>query len=721
MTAQLTRADRPSWPRRAVVTAGMPYGNKGLHFGHVGGVFVPADFYARFLRDRLGRENVIFVSGTDCYGSPIMEGFRKRRETDGYDKHISDYVRENHDSQETDLASFGVSCDLYAGSALEPAVHIHERVTAEIVERLHEQGKLTKLTTKQFFDPAAGQFLNGRQVLGRCPIQGCKSEKAYADECDLGHQFEPEELIAPKSALTGETPELVPVDNLYFDLPSYTEFMREHTERLAADPTVRSVVSKTMQEWLDAPRLFIQVKFRDEFEAVRGELPTHEVIEAEGNKGSFTVVFPTWRERDEAHEVLNRAGVRFRSGKALVPFRISGNVEWGVPLPEVEGCRDLTAWVWPESLWAPISFTRAVLARDAVKLENEGTPAAELAEYAVADAQLVDDAPAMIMDEPAYTHASLDWRDWWASEDARVYQFIGQDNIYFYCIAQSGMWEALDWGMQQSRVAANYHILYMGKKASSSSQTPPPLAHEMLEHYTPEQLRAHWLSLGLGEKPVSFSPKAFDTRVTGKDKDGNPVLARDDKRVIDPALKEGALLTGVFNRLARSCFYGVSVKEGDEAAYRTGCIPAGTPSDEVIAETEQAIIAFEQAMHTFELHHALGVCDELLRAANKRWSDASKGAKNAEGAEADSAMTQALVDAFHQLRAATVLMHGIVPTGCEKICEHFAIAPEVFFSWDNIFKTNDELVSELGEQPGKHAVKALPPRFDFFEKHPSQF
>lgn len=721
MTAQLTRADRPSWPRRAVVTAGMPYGNKGLHFGHVGGVFVPADFYARFLRDRLGRENVIFVSGTDCYGSPIMEGFRKRRETDGYDKHISDYVRENHDSQETDLASFGVSCDLYAGSALEPAVHIHERVTAEIVERLHEQGKLTKLTTKQFFDPAAGQFLNGRQVLGRCPIQGCKSEKAYADECDLGHQFEPEELIAPKSALTGETPELVPVDNLYFDLPSYTEFMREHTERLAADPTVRSVVSKTMQEWLDAPRLFIQVKFRDEFEAVRGELPTHEIIEAEGNKGSFTVVFPTWRERDEAHEVLNRAGVRFRSGKALVPFRISGNVEWGVPLPEVEGCRDLTAWVWPESLWAPISFTRAVLARDAAKLENEGADPSELAPTAVEDAELTGDAPAMIMDEPAYTHASLDWRDWWASEDARAYQFIGQDNIYFYCIAQSGMWEALDWGMQQSCVAANYHILYMGKKASSSSQTPPPLAHEMLDHYTPEQLRAHWLSLGLGEKPVSFSPKAFDTRVTGKDKDGNPILARDDKRVIDPALKEGALLTGVFNRLARSCFYGVSVKEGDEAAYRTGCIPAGTPSDEVIAETEQAIIAFEQAMHTFELHHALGVCDELLRAANKRWSDASKGAKNAEGAEADSAMTQALVDAFHQLRAATVLMHGIVPTGCEKICEHFAIAPEVFFSWDNIFKTNDELVSELGEQPGKHAVKALPPRFDFFEKHPSQF
>lgn len=718
MTTQLTRADRPAWPKRAVVTAGMPYGNKGLHFGHVGGVFVPADFYARFLRDRLGRENVIFVSGTDCYGSPIMEGFRKRQEADDYKKHISDYVRENHDSQEADLASFGVSCDLYAGSALEPAVHIHERVTSEIIRRLHEKGALEKRSTKQFYDRKAGQFLNGRQVLGRCPIQGCKSEKAYADECDLGHQFEPEELIAPKSALTGETPELVPVDNLYFDLPEHLEYLKTYTKQLEHDPTVRSVVSKTMEEWLNPAQLYIQNKFREAFDAIEGGLPAHTVIEPEGNKSSFTVAFPSWRERDEAHEMLNAGGVRFRSGKALVPFRITGNVEWGVPVPNDCGCTDLTCWVWPESLWAPISFTRAVLARDAAKLEAAGADPSGLAECAVSDAELVGIAPAMIMAEPEYTHASLDWRDWWASEDARAYQFIGQDNIYFYCIAQSGMWEALDWNMQQSCVAANYHILYMGKKASSSSQTPPPLAHEMLEHYTPEQLRAHWLSLGLGEKPVSFSPKAFDTRVSGKDKDGTEILACNDKRVIDPVLKEGAMLTGVFNRLARSAFYGVAVKEGDESPYRTGCIPAGAPSAKVSAETEQAILAFEQAMHTFELHHALGVCDEFLRAANKRWSDASKAAKNAED---DKLMTQALVDAFHELRAATVLMHGIVPSGCEKICEHFAIAPEVFFSWEHIFETCDELVAELGEQAGTHAIKVLPPRFDFFEKHPSQY
>ncbi len=68
---------RPSFPKRAVVTAGMPYGNKELHFGHVGGVFVHADIFARFLRDRIGKENVIFVSGTDCYGATIEAGFEQ--------------------------------------------------------------------------------------------------------------------------------------------------------------------------------------------------------------------------------------------------------------------------------------------------------------------------------------------------------------------------------------------------------------------------------------------------------------------------------------------------------------------------------------------------------------------------------------------------------------------------------------------------------------------
>ena len=271
-------------------------------------------------------------------------------------------------------------------------------------------------------------------MIGRCPIQGCKSEKAYADECDLGHQFEPEELIAPKSQLTGEVPELRPVDNLYFDLPAYLDFMKTYTAKLAQNPQVRSVVSKTMEEWLLPAQLYIQNKFREAFDAVEDQLPEHTVLEPEGNKSSFTVTFPSWKERDDAHAVLANGGVRFRSGKALVPFRITGNIDWGVPVPQVDGVSDVTCWCWPESLWAPISYTRTVLARDASAGVTEASPLMP----PHASRCRLHTVPA-----PTYQHSSLDWRDWWCSDDAQIYQFIGQDNIYFYCIAQTAMWEAL--------------------------------------------------------------------------------------------------------------------------------------------------------------------------------------------------------------------------------------------------------------------------------------
>lgn len=176
-----------------------------------------------------------------------MESYRKLKENEGYDKSIGEYVESNHSRQAATLNNYNISCDIYGGSGLEPAAQIHNEVTAEIIERLHEQGTISKRSTLQFYDAKAGTFLNGRQVIGRCPIQGCKSEKAYADECDLGHQFEPEELIAPKSQLTGEVPELRPVDNLYFDLPAYLDFMKTYTAKLAQNPQVRSVVSKTME------------------------------------------------------------------------------------------------------------------------------------------------------------------------------------------------------------------------------------------------------------------------------------------------------------------------------------------------------------------------------------------------------------------------------------------------------------------------------------------
>lgn len=662
-STQTAASSGPVWPRRAVVTAGEPYGNKDLHFGHVSGVFVPADFYARFLRDRIGPENVLFISATDCYGSPIMEGYRKRVEEQGYAGGITDYVQENHELQASALETYDISLDMFSGSALEPERSTHEEMTAAVIGRLHENGVLGLRSTLQFYDTQAQTFLNGRQVQGRCPVEGCKSEKAYADECDLGHQFEPGELIAPVSQLTQTTPELRPVQNWYFDLPSYHGLITRQVEKQKEDPQVRQLVPGTVEEWLMPPLIYVQDKFADAYEQVKADLPAHNRRSVEG-KPSFALEFEDWAARDEARVTLVNAGVRVRTGKTLLPFRITGNIEWGVPAPVLDGVEGLTTWCWPESLWAPLSITKTALDCSAAR-----------------------------------RYSSYDWRDWWCSPDCAQYQFIGQDNIYFYCVAQPALWEALDWQLEQSTPIANYHILFMGKKASSSGAIKPPMARDLLQWYTAEQLRAHWISLDLGARPVSFSPKPLDPKMAD-----NPSAA-------DPVLKESALLTNVFNRLARSCFYGAS-------KHFQGRIPAGAPAQDVLQQTADALAAFEEQMYQTSLSQAFQVADDLIRAANKRWSEQSKAASQTED-PAD--MESALRDAFHQLRAATLMLHGVVPAGCALICDYFRFAPELFFSWDAEGLSLDGLCRLAQEEPGSHRVAELPPRFDFFSKHPSQY
>lgn len=677
MAKRVDFSERPHFPKRAIVTGGMPYGNKNLHFGHIAGVFVPADFFARFLRDRLGAKNVLFVSGTDCYGSPIAEGYRKKVENEGYTGTILEYVTANHELQKQALDAYGISLDFYGGSALEPAADIHEEMADKIMRRLYDKGMLIKRSTKQFYDTEAHTFLNGRQVIGRCPIKGCKSDKAYAEECELGHQFDPEELISPVSQLTGTRPELRPAPSWYFDLSEYRDFLTELDDRWEHDPQIRSVVTSTVRETLVDPMIYIQDKFREAFDAVEDTLPAHKRIEAEKAHQSFTLVFNDWKDRDTARDLLDAAGIRFRTGKTLLPYRMTGNIPWGLKSPDLEDLKDLTIWVWTESLWAPITFTRARLEADAA---NGGS-----------------------------RYATDDWRDWWCSEDAAVYQFIGQDNIFFYCIVQNPLWDALDWGLTTDIPVANYHILFMNKKASSSGAIKPPMAEELLDFYTPEQLRAHWLSLGLDQRAVSFSPKAFDTSVSRKGKDGEPdLLTKDDPRVVDPALKESAFLTNIFNRLARSCLYGA-------ANVCDGHLPAVDPHQGVIDACTCATLAFEQLAHDFDAHGALASVEEFARAENKRWDEASKAAKGD-----DAAYEQALADAFCALRTVTLLMHPAVPDGCERIAQAMNFAPETFFSWEHAFEGPKQLAETLGEDATTHAVEALPPRFDFFKAHPSQ-
>ncbi|WP_139905325.1 methionine--tRNA ligase [Clostridium thermarum] len=656
------KMERPVFPKRAVITAGMPYGNKELHFGHIGGVYVHADTYARFLRDRIGEENVIFVSGTDCYGSPILASYNKAVEENGYKGSIEDYVRENHEKQKEVLDKYQMSLNLYAASALGRAGEIHKEVSEKIFNKLYEGGFLTKLASPQFYDPEKKVLLNGRQVVGKCPIEGCASDKGYADECSLGHQYMPSELIDPRSTLSGKVPELVDVTNWYFKLDEYNELLNKQVNYLRTKTNWRKYLLNTIEEFLKAPIIYVKRNLLEGIENLDELLPEHTVID-EKNKSSLSFVFKNLQDRDAAREVFDKLGIRFRTGKTLVPFRLSGNVEWGIPVPEKEDLKDLTFWVWPESLWAPVSFTKTYL-------ESLGKDSEE-------------------------------WKNWWLSQDAKVYQFIGEDNIYFYGIAEMAMLLALlgihsDDTVDFEKVPlphliSNNHLLFMDKKASSSSDIKPPMAGELLNFYTAEQLRMHFLSLGLVKKSASFMPQVY--------------MKEEDRQGPDTVLKDGNLLTNVFNRLVRSCFY-------TSQKYFDGIIPVGEVDSKILEESKEAILTYERHMYNHEFHSLTYVLDTYIRNMNKHWVN---NMKQAEANNDEALRKQILIDAFHAVRTTLILVHPISPNSCELVREYLNVNKDIW-NWDYIF----EPIYKFIDNPSEHKVKFIEPRFDFFKRHESQ-
>ncbi len=653
---------RPVFPKRAVITGGMPYGNKSLHFGHIGGVFIHADAFARFLRDRIGSENVLFVSGTDCYGSPILEYHRRLVDSGECTGTLEDFVIQNHETQKNTLAAYDIDIDFFAASGLEPAAKTHREMSQWIFETLLSNGHIEKMSTLQFYDTEKNCYLNGRQVEGTCPIAGCQSERGYADECSLGHQYMPQELVNPRSTLSDTVPDLKESSNWYLKLPELSESLKEWVEIAAKAPGSRRFVNSIIHEFLEPPVVHVVKKHEDILRNIQATLPPHE--EENRQKSSITLCFKTLNDRAEANTRLSANGIQFRNGKTLVPFRLSGNCSWGVPVPSHEGLDDLTFWVWPESLWAPISFSSTILT------ERGESP----------------------------NH----WKEWWCHPESQVYQFIGEDNVYFYGPAEMGLFLGLQGpnvsldtpkgSVQIPELVVNKHLLFLDKKASSSGTIKPPMADELLEYYTTDQLRAHFLSLGLGQKNISFRPKPFNP--TAGDKDA------------DPALKEGNMLTNIFNRFVRSCFYTLQ-------KHTDGHIPVGSVSDDIRADSERTLLAYERSMHKKFFPQAFGGAEKYIRNASKAWN---RQTQNLDFDANSGTVNQLLIDSFHQLKTAALMMHPFVPSGCERIRKQLNI-DERFWSWTYAF---DDLYV-LMDDPETHQPVVLQPREDFFARHPSQF
>ena len=200
--------------KRKMITAALPYANGPVHIGHLAGVYIPADVYARFQRN-MGQE-VAFICGSDEHGIPITIRAKKEGITP------QDVVDKYHEIIKKSFADLGISFDEYSRTTSKK----HYEVSQEFFLNLYNKGKFEEEISEQFFDEQAGEFLADRYIVGTCPK--CNNENAYGDQCEkCGSTLSPTELINPKSMLSGNTPVLKETKNWYLPLNEYENFLNE--------------------------------------------------------------------------------------------------------------------------------------------------------------------------------------------------------------------------------------------------------------------------------------------------------------------------------------------------------------------------------------------------------------------------------------------------------------------------------------------------------------
>ena len=201
-------------PKRYTITAALPYTNGPIHIGHLAGVYVPSDIYARYLR--LQGKDVAFICGSDEHGVAISmkakkEGITPQQVIDKYDG----IIRKS-------FIDFGISFDNYSRTSSK----IHHDTASEFFRTLYDKGVFIEEVTEQLYDEKADQFLADRFVMGTCPK--CGNEEAYGDQCEkCGSTLNATDLINPKSTITGTTPIKKETKHWFLPLDRYSDFLND--------------------------------------------------------------------------------------------------------------------------------------------------------------------------------------------------------------------------------------------------------------------------------------------------------------------------------------------------------------------------------------------------------------------------------------------------------------------------------------------------------------
>ena len=223
--------------KRTLITTALPYANGPVHIGHLAGVYVPADIYARYLRMR--GQDVVMVGGSDEHGVPITlrarkEGITPQQVVDRYHNIIKDSLEE-----------LGVSFNIYSRTTSE----LHHKTASEFFRHLYDKGEFSVQTAQQPYDEKTGEFLADRYVVGTCPR--CHNENAYGDQCEAcGSSLNVTDLINPRSALTGEPVKMRETTHWYLPLDKWEPKLREWI--LEGHKEWKTNVYGQCKSWLDA-------------------------------------------------------------------------------------------------------------------------------------------------------------------------------------------------------------------------------------------------------------------------------------------------------------------------------------------------------------------------------------------------------------------------------------------------------------------------------------
>jgi methionyl-tRNA synthetase len=200
--------------KRYTITAALPYTNGPIHIGHLAGVYVPADIYARY--KRLTGNDVAFICGSDEHGVPITIKAKKEGVTP------QDIVDKYHANIKKSFEDFGITFDNYSRTSAK----IHHDTAQEFFKTLNDKGEFIEDVTEQLYDAEANQFLADRFVTGTCPK--CGNEEAYGDQCEsCGSSLNATDLINPKSAITGNVPSLKETKHWFLPLDKHEKFLKE--------------------------------------------------------------------------------------------------------------------------------------------------------------------------------------------------------------------------------------------------------------------------------------------------------------------------------------------------------------------------------------------------------------------------------------------------------------------------------------------------------------